>query len=72
MKKFLTFVLCAGLGYSISYFFNNGLFLIISLVLWGLWAKDPGLNAVKFDYVPHTKGQSNIVPFTPPFFTSSK
>ncbi len=72
MKKFLTFIICAGLGYSVSYFFNNGFFLILSLVLWGLWAKDPGLNAVKFQYVPYSKNHSNIAPFTPPFFTSSR
>ncbi len=72
MKKFITFILCAGLGYSVSYFFNNGIFLIITLVLWGIWAKDPGISAVKLHYVPYSRSKSNIAPFTPPFFTSSK
>lgn len=72
MKKFLTFILCASLGYFVSYFLDNGFFLILTLVLWGLWAKDPGISSVKFHYVPYSKSHSNIAPFTPPFFTSSR
>ena len=72
MKKIITFIICAGFGYSISYILDNGIFLILTLVLWGIWAKDPGLNAVKFHHEPYSRAKTNIAPFTPPFFTSSK
>lgn len=73
MKKFLTFILCAAIGFAIGFYFENGIPLITALVLWGIWAKDPGLKieGVEFEFVPY-ESHSNIAPFTPPFFTSGR